>query len=75
MCLKAKEGVIWDHLISSPFVIQIWLLVVGKKEVTRGSRVSRGFSCTIIETKGQGTISRTMGTIMDDFGTSLLQSQ
>ena len=32
MCPKADKGASSGHLIASPFVIQIWLLVVGKKE-------------------------------------------
>ena len=42
--------------------------------LTRRPRVSPGFSCTIIETKFQGSISRAMGTIMDEFGTGLLKN-
>ena len=32
MCPKADKGARSEHLITSPFVIRIWLLVVGKKE-------------------------------------------
>ena len=76
MCPKAEKGASSGHLIASPFVIRILLLVVGKKEGAdpAGRGFLLGFHCTVIEMNWQGSISCAMGTIMDKFGTGLLKN-